>query len=291
MARIGSTKTEYESIWRNHIEPKLGAIALRDLSAEAIRGWYAGLGSDKPGRRKNAYSLLHGILKTAVNDQLIERNPCMISGAMTISRASEPDYLSPKELATVVDAMPERLQALVLLCAWCGLRWSEVTELRRGDFNADYTGFAITRHATHKGGCSIGRTKSGKVRTALIPEAIRTAIKAHLDEYVDADRDALVFAPMRGGCHVNDQVFNDHFKPALAKIGRETAHIHDLRHSGATTFTHIGASATELQKFLGHSTPLMAMRYAAATDERREILTDRLSKLAESPNGVSDSSS
>jgi hypothetical protein len=27
----------YESLWANHIEPKLGMVALRDLSAEAIR--------------------------------------------------------------------------------------------------------------------------------------------------------------------------------------------------------------------------------------------------------------
>ena len=46
-----------------------------------------------------------------------------------------------------------------------------------------------------------------QVRKALIAEAIRRAIKAHLDEHVEADREALLSVPARGGCHLNDQVF------------------------------------------------------------------------------------
>ena len=45
-----STRNLYESLWNNHIEPTLGAVALRDLSAEAIRTWYAGLGADQPNK-------------------------------------------------------------------------------------------------------------------------------------------------------------------------------------------------------------------------------------------------
>jgi integrase len=278
-----STRTEYESTWRNHIEPKLGAVALRDLSTEAIRAWYAGLGSNQPSRRKNAYSLLHSICKTALNDQLTERNPCQIDGAMTINRKREPEILTAAQLATVAAAMPDRLQALILLSAWCGLRWGEVTELRRKDINDDCTQITIARGVTHKGECRIGTTKSDKVRTGLIPSHIRQAVKAHLDEHVEADREALLFMPARGGCHLNDQVFAETwYRPALAKVKRESVRIHDLRHFGATMMSQIGASTAEVQVFLGHSTPHMAMRYTAAVEERRTVLADRISKLAES---------
>lgn len=279
-----STRVLYESLWANHIERTLGMVALRDLSAEAIRGWYAGLTAQFPTRRKHAYALLHSICKTAVNDQLLERNPCQINGAMSTTRKREPEILRVGELATVVSAMPDRLKALVLLSAWCGLRWGEVTELRRKDISDDCSIVVVSRGVTHKGQCRVGSTKTEKVRNALIPEAIRPAIKAHLDEHAGPEREALLFVPARGGCHLNDQVFAETwYRPALSKVKRESVRIHDLRHFGATMLSHAGANPSEVQQFLGHSSPHMAMRYTAAVDERRSVLTDRLSKLAESP--------
>jgi len=157
-----STRNLYESLWNNHIEPTLGAVALRDLSAEAIRTWYAGLGADQPTRRKHAYALLHAICKTAANDQLLERNPCQIEGAMSTTRKREPEILTPAQLATVVSAMPDRLKALVLHSAWCGLRWGGVTELRRKDFSDDCLVVTVSRGVTHKGECRVGSTKSDR---------------------------------------------------------------------------------------------------------------------------------
>jgi integrase len=278
-----TTRVEYLSKWNNLIEPKLGDIALADLSAEAVRAWYAWLGSDQPTRRKHAYSLLHGICKTAVNDELIQRNPCQIEGAMTSRRRREPEILTPTELAIVVGEIPARFQALVLLAAWCGMRWGEVTELKARDFNADCSLITISRGVTHKGECRVASTKSDKVRKILIPPAIRPAIKDHLKQWADPSREGQLFVPIRGGCHVNDQVFAETwFQPALAKAKRSGVHIHDLRHFGATMLSHVGASAAEVQAFLGHSTPHMAMQYTAATDERQTILAQRLSRLAES---------
>lgn len=278
-----TTRVEYFSKWNNLIEPALGSIALADLSAEAVRAWYAGLGSDQPTRRKHAYALLHGICKTALKDELIQRNPCQIDGAMTTRRKREPEILTPGELAIVVGEIPARFQALVLLAAWCGMRWGEVTELRAGDFKADCSMVTIARGVTHKGKCRVASTKSDKVRKVLIPAAIQPAIKAHIKEWADSSRDGQLFVPIRGGCHVNDQVFAETwYQPALDKANRPGVHLHDLRHFGATMLSHVGASAAEVQAFLGHSTPHMAMQYTAATDERRTLLAQRMSELAES---------
>lgn len=50
-------------------------------------------------------------------------------------RARRLEPASPDELADLVQEMPERYLALILLAAWCGLRLGEPAELRRGDID------------------------------------------------------------------------------------------------------------------------------------------------------------
>jgi hypothetical protein len=44
------TRIEYEAKWSQLIEPKLGKLAVRDLTTTAIRNWFAGLGDEHPTR-------------------------------------------------------------------------------------------------------------------------------------------------------------------------------------------------------------------------------------------------
>jgi integrase len=59
---------------------------------------------------------------------------------MNPPRKRAPVTLSASEVAALAEAIrPARLKALkalVLICAWCGLRWGEVSELRRHDVSA-----------------------------------------------------------------------------------------------------------------------------------------------------------
>ena len=44
--------------------------------------------------------------------------------------------LTVNEVGLLAQAVPEHYKALVLISAWCGLRWGEVIELRRKDIGA-----------------------------------------------------------------------------------------------------------------------------------------------------------
>jgi hypothetical protein len=54
------------------------------------------------------------VLNTAVDDELIRRNPCRIEGAGTESTRERP-VATPDQVEALVTAMPERWKALVLL--------------------------------------------------------------------------------------------------------------------------------------------------------------------------------
>ncbi len=87
------------------------------------------------------------VCNTAVRDGLIDRNPCMIERAMNPKTKRQAVVPTIPELEAIADALgtdPKngRFRALVLLSAWCGLRYggglrASTQRLRRGLFGCD----------------------------------------------------------------------------------------------------------------------------------------------------------
>ena len=96
-----------------------------------------GRGNDTPTLTAHAYSLLRTIMASAVEDSSIpvRVNPCHIRGAGSTRRAHQVKPLTLDELADLVEAMPDKYQLLILLAAWCALRFGELAELRRKDID------------------------------------------------------------------------------------------------------------------------------------------------------------
>jgi hypothetical protein len=68
---------------RLHIEPSLGWLDLAAVTPGRVRAWRSGLVADGVGQVTvaKAYRLLRAVMNTAVEDELIRRNPCRIKGA------------------------------------------------------------------------------------------------------------------------------------------------------------------------------------------------------------------
>jgi hypothetical protein len=73
----------YGWLSRRYLVPALGDRMLCDLTPGIIRAWHAELVAGGVGRTMvaKAYRLLRAVLNTAVDDELIARNPCRIKGA------------------------------------------------------------------------------------------------------------------------------------------------------------------------------------------------------------------
>jgi len=181
------------------------------------------------------------ICNTAVRDGLLDRNPCQIVSATNAKPKRKVSVASTVELHAIADKLgaddsSAQLKALVLLAAWCGLRFGEVSELRRKDVNSECSVLTVTRAVTHRSDpnaaekgsaakaerCRIDSTKGNEdVRVVTIPPHIRDDVKAHLQRHVAKGDEALLFTPVRGGCHLHDRVFNDAFKRAAKSVGRD----------------------------------------------------------------------
>jgi integrase len=122
----------YALLWTRWLEPTFGDVALGDVSVETVRTWLAEARSDHPSSTQpaNAYRLLRTILNVAVDDEKIPVNPCRIRGAGK-ETAPERPVAMPDEVLPIADAIDGQYRALVILGAWCSLRFGELAGLRR----------------------------------------------------------------------------------------------------------------------------------------------------------------
>jgi integrase len=184
-------------------------VPLSALNSETVRRWYSRLGAEHATRNSHAYGLLHAILATAVTDELLTANPCNIARAMNAPPKRAPVILDVDDVAKLAIAIQlQRLKTLVLISAWCGLRWGEVIELRRKDIAADCSTIAVYRSATHRNkACNVDMPKSAKGRRVVVPPHIRADLTEHLTLHGGKDAEAQLFPAAQGGCHLNGRVF------------------------------------------------------------------------------------
>jgi len=277
------TREHYQSLLDDHLLPAFGARQVAAIKPKDVRDWYSATLVDRPTLRSHAYSLLRTIMNSAVNDEIIDANPCRITGAGRAKRAKKIRPASLDELATATNAMPERLRLMVTLASWCALRFGETIELRRKDVDLAEGVIRVRRAAvrTNGGQFAVTTPKSDAgVRDVAIPPHVLPQVEDHLVRFVDRSRDALLF-PSEAGGHIQPSTLYRHWYKARAAAGREDLRWHDLRHSGAVLAAATGATLAELMARLGHSTPQAAMRYQHAAQGRDKKIAALLSKIAE----------
>jgi integrase len=278
------TRTHYQQLLEQRLLPRFGAMRPAQISPDMVRAWHADMGEDTPTLRAHCYSLLRSILSTAVRDELISANPCHISGAGNSKRVHKITTLDLAELGALVDAMPERLQPMTLLAAWCGLRFGELTELRRKDIDLANGVIRVRRAVTRVGDqFVVGTPKSDAgIRDVAVPPHLIPMLRQHLSNNITGGREGLLF-PAAGDPtrHLAPASLYRVFYPARKVAGRPDLRWHDLRHTGAVLAASTGASLAELMARLGHSTPQAAMRYQHASRGRDMEIAALLSKLVE----------
>lgn len=276
------TRTEYGRLL-TVLQDRFGRSQMPTITSEAVRKWYAGLDQAHPTRRAHLYALLRTILGAAVDEDMIPANPARMRGAGRSKRVRKIRPANLSELEAITDAMPERWRLLVLLAAWCALRFGELTELRRKDVDLARGILHVRRGVTWVNGDPvIGLPKSDAgVRDVSIPPHLLPAVERHLAEHAQPGREGLLFYAVSGSKHLNHGTISKAFRPARESVGRDDLRLHDLRHTGAVMAAQAGATTRELMDRLGHSTAEMSMRYQHVADGRQDEIAKRLSAMAE----------
>jgi integrase len=282
------TRELYDGLLRNHLAPAFGNLGLADIDEAAVRRWRKErLDTGRVAERQfgpvtvaKAYRLLHAILETANDDQLIRRNPCRIDGAGK-EESAERDIVSLPVVFAIADAVPVRYRLLVLLATFGSLRWGELVGLRREnvDLSACVVRVVETTAELDRGGlvAETPKSKAGR-RTVAFPAELVPELRWHLDRFAVPGERGLVFVGPKGGT-LRRSNFRPIWNAACEQAGIPGLHFHDLRHVGGTLAAATGASLKELMARLGHSSTRAAMIYQHATRDRDEAIAKALGGL------------
>ena len=226
-------------------------------------------------------------------------NPYKSKGAGE-EKAAERPVLSVARVFELVESMPDRWRAFVLLKVFASLRWGEITAVTRQDLDMKRRTVHVHRQfQTVRGGLRVGPPKSrAGVRVVSLPAAIVPALRHQLDTYSGAGLDGLVFPNEHG-----NPLLRGNFNKAVSwdtvrkRLGVANLRLHDLRHTGNTFAAQSGASLRDLMARMGHDSPAAALLYqhssraadeaiAAALDARLAASKDETEDQAENGSGA-----
>jgi integrase len=272
----------YDGLLRNHILPGLGDVDLVDITPARVRTWRQGLldGGLGPVTVAKCYRLLKTVLNTAVDDELIRRNPCRIKAAGS-ERSPERPVVTVPEVYAVADSIRPWFRAMVLLAAFTGLRWGELIGLRRHDLDLDGQVVHVRRAVVDVGGQLVEgtpKTAAGR-RDVAIPAAILPDLRAHLDRWSESGRSGRVFVGPKGAVPRRPN-FQPVWRDAIERAGLPGLHFHDLRHSG-NAFAARSANLRDLMSRMGHASTRAALIYQHTSPDREQEIGGAVSRMIE----------
>jgi integrase len=276
-----ATRQGYLALIRRQLGPALGGTKLRQITTERVRLWHAELATVSPDQATKGYRVLRAIMNTALNDELIGRNPCTIRGA-GMEHAPERPMIETAMVLKLADAIEPRLRCLVLLAGFGGLRLGELLGMERRDIDQLHGTLTVVRQAHEITGqgriLTPPKSEAGR-RTVALPAFVLKALEHHLHDHVTITRDAPVFTG-QSGLPLRRADVSAAWKAACTAVGLQGVHLHDLRHHAATVIArNPNVTLRELMATIGHSSPVAALRYQHATAERSKAIASYLDQV------------
>lgn len=287
-----STAAQAETFLRVHTYPVLGHRPLGAIRRSEIQAWVKGRTEVlAPGTVEVGYRWVATIFKAAVGDRLIATSPC--AGIKLPARPHrEVVPLSVAAVEALVDAMPDRYRALIVLAAGTGLRQGECFGLTvdRVDFLRKQVRVDRQLVGAHSGRPRFGPPKSNAgFRTVPMPSVVGDALAAHLAKFRGGP-EGLIFtssyrSPLRRSSF--GEVWHRTTRSAGVPDG---VTFHDLRHFYASLLIARGCSVKAVQQRLGHQSAMETLDtyshlWPDSEDETRDAVDQVLGMKQRYSNG------
>jgi len=254
------TATSRDQILRVHLLPTLGPRPIRSITTSDLRDLVVALREEdySPGTIRNIVGIVNPIMKLALADDLITKNPT--SGLrLEPARPATRVELSPRQCELMLLHAGDYYRPLIYLLLVTGVRVGEALDLRVGDVDFEKMQVVVTE----------SKTAAGRRRISLCANdlrVIRQQIEAMYGSEPNPSRH--LFLGVRGR-PVNDGFLRTR---VISKIIRDSGlpkfTPHDLRRAHATMLVDAGMNPLVVKERMGHASIETTLAYYARPTAR-----------------------
>lgn len=279
------TIARYRNLAKAHVnDSPLGRMAIDTVEKKHVIAWMDGMVSAKgsniapgtalnPRTKKNVQALLSSAFATAIDMELMGKNPAKGIGDPDLNESRESVYLSPEDLDLLADSVPERYQLFIRLLAKTGLRYNEATALRKRDIRVeDQRCIVMVTRAWKNTGAG---EEIGPPKTAMAKRNVTCGLELSAD-LIESMKDLrpgdLLFTRPDGQFLRNAYFHKVVWQPvtkALVEAGDldDKPWIHEIRKAHTTHLLKKGVPVNVVQARLGHEDPQTTLKiYAKLTN-------------------------
>ena len=304
-----STRDNFDSQWRAHLEPRWGHVAVRSVRRTDVQGWVNELSAAglAPGTVAGVYKRLVQILRAAHLDGVLPRQPVL---GVTLPE-QRPAATQPLQVPTLeqvkamAHAVPDRYEALVWTCATLGLRPGEAVGLtvERVDFLRGVATIDRQLVTPANGAPRFGPVKTRAVpsRELPVPPELVERLAAHLSTYPAIEKDTPAEVGGPGSLIFSNAAAQPIARSTLATTWQKASKKvelpeglrgwHSLRHFAITRLIGAGVNPDYVRQFAGHSTLTETLNtytgwWPSDADNAREALSAALGGLSDASTGL-----
>jgi integrase len=185
-----TTRTQYESVYRNQIKPVFGHRLVRSIKPSDVAEWlrFGTIAKLSVGKQAMAYFIVAGVFDLAVEDKMRRDNPAR-SKIVPVPdpEQTERQLWEVSRVWQVIDEHPEPYRAIPVVEAGLGLRQGCAFGLSEDDFDFDDDNndkVTIRRQVVRVNGKTYFKLpKGGKTRVVPVSRGVKTYVQEHAKKY------------------------------------------------------------------------------------------------------------
>ena len=275
------TIDKYRRMAAAHIDNSdLGKTPVEKVTKAAVIDWLDSLvvqsranqPTGQPLSRKsksNVHAVLSAAFATAVDEEVMRRNPAKGVAEADLNESREAVYLSPDDLVMLAERVNPHYKLFLRFLAGTGLRYSEATALRRRDVTIRQGRASVRVERAWKSvgkGEEIGPPKTPKARrTVTCNAALSEALAEHLQTL---GLDDFLFQQPDGEYVRNARFHKNVWQPLMVELLEDGSldrkpWIHEIRHAHTTHLLEANVPVHVVQARLGHEDPQTTLRVYA----------------------------
>ena len=248
-----STQHGYKTVVAKHLLPYWRDWRLRDIGRQDVQQWVADRFRRKLGWQtvRNSWTLLSGILETAVEYGYLSMNPARGVKFPEKELKEAPVLFTAEDFMKLLEQLDEPYRTMARLIALTGLRIGELLAVRWRCLDLEI-GTLSVRESVYEGKFQSPKTRKSRRTMPLGPQII-VWLREHRLRTKRTESDDLLFGNRKGQPLRESKLLRNVLQPAAERAGLGRVTWHQFRHIHSSLLNDLQVPVKIAQEQLGHS--------------------------------------